>query len=85
VFQLAGTINIIMFIHQAQAPWPVVLENDQLDWVTAVEVLEAWLNRYIGPLDSEWAYTSGTSYYYWQACVEFRQAKHKTLFLLQWT
>ena len=74
------------FEHIAYATWPTILTPDQqLDWVNAVDCMEAWLNRYVGSHYSEWAYHNGTSINYWQACIAFRQARSKTLFLLQWT
>jgi len=73
------------FTHIAVAHWPTVLTAyDQLDWVTAVDIMETWLNQYVGSHWSDWAYHNGTSIDYWQACIAFRQAKCKTLFLLQW-
>jgi hypothetical protein len=74
------------FEHIAIAHWPTILtEHDQLDWVTAVNTMESWLNQYIGSHYSTWAYHNGTSHDYWQACIAFKWAKHKTLFLLQWS
>jgi hypothetical protein len=72
------------FEHIAVAHWPKIIVNDQWDWVTAVDQMEQWLNQYIGCHYSNWAYHNGTSVDYWQACIAFRLAKHKTLFLLQW-
>lgn len=74
------------FEHIAQAPWPVVTDtHGQLDWVTAVDELEQWLNRFCGSHYSEWAWHNGSSMYYWTACIAFRQPRNKTLFLLAWT
>jgi hypothetical protein len=73
------------FEHVATAPWPTVLNcHDQLDWINAVDCMECWLNRYVGSHYSCWAYHNGTSIDYWQACIAFKWARHKTLFLLQW-
>jgi len=73
------------FEHIAVAHWPTIIVDDQLDWVSAVDVMEAWLNRYIGAHYSHWAYHNGTSINYWQACIAFKKPTYKTLFLLQWT
>ena len=73
------------FEHIAVAHWPRVVTNDQLDWIAAVDEMETWLNRYCGSHYSDWAYHHGTSIDYWQACIAFRRAQHKTLFLLAWT
>ena len=74
------------FEYIAQAPWPVMFDSrDQLDWVSAVDCMEVWLNRYIGSHYSEWAYHNGTSHDYWIACIAFKRARNKTLFLLTWT
>lgn len=73
------------FAYIAQAPWPVMFPDDQLDWVQAVDTMEQWLTRYIGTQHSEWCYSTGTSCDYWQVCIAFKQARSKTLFLLQWS
>jgi hypothetical protein len=72
------------FTHIATAHWPTIIVNDQLDWVTAVDVMETWLTTHIGGHYSHWAYHNGTSINYWQACIAFKLPKYKTLFLLQW-
>jgi len=73
------------FEHIATAPWPIIINDGQWDWVNATDCMECWLNRYVGSHYSEWAYHNGTTVDYWQACIAFRLAKHKTLFLLQWS
>ena len=74
------------FEHIAYATWPTIVTTDeQLDWISAVDCMEAWLNQYIGHHYSTWAYHNGTSIDYWQACIAFKYAKHKTLFLLAWS
>ena len=73
------------FEHFATAPWPHIHQNWQLDWVDSVEHLECWLNRYVGPHWANWAYAQQQNQEYWQACIAFKWAKHKTLFLLTWT
>lgn len=72
------------FEHLAQAPWPKLAEQ-QLDWVDSMHELELWLNHYIGPHYAEWAYAQQQSYDYWLACIAFKRAQSKTLFLLRWT
>jgi hypothetical protein len=71
------------FEHIAVAPWPKLAEL-QLDWVDAMNQLETWLNRYVGPHYAEWAYAQQQTYDYWQACIAFKRAQSKTLFLLTW-
>ena len=72
------------FEHIAHAHWPLITRDDHLDWISSVDCMEAWLNQYIGSHYSHWAYHNGTSIDYWTACIAFKYAKHKTLFLLQW-
>lgn len=72
------------FEHVAQAPWPQFSEL-QLDWVTQMTELEVWLNQYIGAHSVEWAYAQQPDYDYWSVAIAFKQARSKTLFLLQWT
>jgi hypothetical protein len=74
------------FEHIATAHWPLVFtQHNQLDWISAVDQMESWLNNYIGAHYSCWAYHNGTSVDYWQACIAFKKPTYKTLFLLQWT
>jgi hypothetical protein len=73
------------FEHVATAHWPIVLCDDQLDWVQSVDTMEAWLNRFVGHHYSYWAYHNGTSMDYWLACIAFKRARDKTLFLLTWS
>jgi len=72
------------FEHIAIAPWPVDLANPQIDWVTAIDTVEAWLRKYTGAQWQEWAFATQQDQEYWEACVAFRQAKYQTLFLLTW-
>ena len=72
------------FAYIAQAPWPRHDEL-QLDWVDTMEELEVWLNQYVGAQGVEWAYSQQQDHDYWRSCIAFRQAKNKTLFLLQWS
>ena len=72
--------------HIATAHWPLVFtQYHQLDWISAVDQMESWLNDHIGGHYSHWAYHSGTNIDYWLACIAFRKPTYKTLFLLQWS
>lgn len=73
------------FEHIAQAPWPHIYHNWQQDWVDAIATLEEWLNQYVGGHYSHWAYAQQQNQEYWHACIAFRLARDKTLFLLKWT
>lgn len=63
--------------------WP--LNSLQLDWVNNVIVLETWLEQYVGPHYTRWAWATDQEHESWQACVAFKYDKHRTLFLLRWT
>jgi hypothetical protein len=73
------------FEHIGIAPWPHIYTDYQQDWILAVDTLEQWLNRYCGAHYSDWAYGQQQNQEYWQACIAFKLAKHKTLFLLTWS
>ena len=73
------------FEYIARAPWPHIYTDYQGDWVNAITTLEIWLNSHIGAHYSHWAYAQQQEQNYWEACVAFKQARYKTLFLLQWT
>lgn len=70
------------FEYIARAPWPNY--DSQLDWVENIDVLESWLNQYVGQHYQRWAWATEQNQRSWEACVAFRWAKHKTLFLLTW-
>ena len=72
------------FEHIAQVPWPRICTDYQQDWVNAITTLELWLNSRCGQHYKNWAYSTHQDHNYWEACVAFRWAKHKTLFLLTW-
>lgn len=72
------------FHYIGRAPWPHVNTSHQLDWVDSVKTLECWLDQYIGPHWSHWAYSQQPEQEYWQACIAFKLEKYKTLFLLTW-
>ena len=71
------------FEYIAQAPWPNY--DSQLDWVENVHTIEQWLNQYVGEHYKRWAWATNQLNDPSQACVAFKWAKHKTLFLLTWT
>ena len=73
------------FEHIALAPWPIDPREYQQDWINSVDILEQWLNRYVGSHYSEWAFGQNREQEYWHACVAFKQARNKTLFLLTWS
>ena len=73
------------FEYIATAPWPHIYTDYQQDWIHAVETLEQWLDRYCGAHYATWAYGQQQEQEYWQACIAFKHAKHRTLFLLQWS
>jgi hypothetical protein len=73
------------FEHLAVVRWPHIPRHGQGDWIDSILVIEDWCNQFIGPHHSEWAYGQQQDLEYWQACVAFRQARSKTLFLLKWS
>jgi hypothetical protein len=73
------------FSHIATVPWPHIHTDWQQDWVNAIDTLEVWLNYHIGGHYSHWAYAQQHDQEYWHACVAFREAKYKTLFILAWS
>lgn len=73
------------FDYIAIAPWPIVAQPYQIDWINAIETIESWLVKYAGQQWQEWAFASAQEQQYWEACIAFRQEKYKTLFLLTWS
>jgi hypothetical protein len=71
------------FEHIARVPWPQT-HPYQEDWIDCYATLEQWLCQRIGPHHSQWAWAQEQEQQHWEACVAFRWAKHKTLFLLTW-
>lgn len=64
--------------------WP--LPQQQIDWIDQVASMEAWLTQYIGlkGVDWTWAKLANTAHPS-KACVSFRRARDKTLFLLHYS
>ena len=73
------------FEHLAIVPWPVDPRHNQIDWVEAIDTIEAWLLKYTGPQWATWAYSSRQEQEYWEACIAFKQERSKTLFLIAWS
>jgi hypothetical protein len=73
------------FKYIAQAPWPHLNHQVQMDWVDAVCTLESWLEQYIGPHHSRWAYHNlGWDLKPNHCCLAFRWDRDRTLFILRW-
>lgn len=72
------------FNHIAVCDWPVDPRHYQQDWIESVDILESWLEQYIGHHYSDWVYATRTNQQYWQACVGFSRPQHKSIFLLRW-
>lgn len=73
------------FNYVASVPWPHISTSEQYDWINAIDTLEQWLAKTIGPHYSEWAWARQGDLEYWQACVAFKRERNKTLFLLAWS
>ena len=71
------------FPHIAVCDWPVDPRHYQQDWIESVTELEHWLVASIGPHYSAWVYATVDTQEYWQACIAFTLAKHKSIFLLR--
>jgi hypothetical protein len=70
------------FEYIAEVAWPQGTEL-QLDWVKSMTTLTEWLEQYVGPHYSHWAWhTNQTSVY--ASTVAFRWARDRTLFVLRW-
>jgi hypothetical protein len=74
------------FEHVASAPWPAISESDQqIDWITSIDILESWLTHYVGGHYSDWAYHNlGWGLKPGYCSLAFRRAPDRTLFLLRW-
>ncbi len=73
------------FSYVATVPWPHVANDYQQDWVNAIDTLEQWLDRTIGPHYAEWAWARQAETEYWQASIAFKRDRNRTLFLLAWS
>lgn len=71
------------FNYIARAPWPK--PQAQIDWIDQINLLETWLDSRVGPHYARWAWATEQDQQTWEACVAFKWAKHKTLFLLTWS
>lgn len=72
------------FKYRAWAPWPAS-DMEQMDWVFGVLTVEEWLEEYVGPHHSTWAWDRVDLCQQGQYIgVAFRENPHRTLFLLRW-
>jgi hypothetical protein len=72
------------FPYRAVVPWPIDARLEQTDWILSVDLLEEWLKTHVGSHYSHWVYACLEEQNYWQACVAFKRAPDRTLFLLRW-
>lgn len=72
------------FTHLATVPWPWARDNQQ-DWITSLFTLEDWLNARVGAHYERWAYSQQPDLEFTKACIAFKYARDKTLFLLAWS
>ena len=70
------------FEYIANVAWPGRV-GEQLDWIIGISHVEFWLEQYTGPKYQRWAWNMGTEVY--QISVAFKYAKHRTLFLLNYS
>lgn len=70
-----------MFKYVAQVNWP--RPQPQLDWIDQVIAMENWLNLHVG--DGRWLWAQESIDNPGQACIAFKYAKHKTLFLINYS
>jgi hypothetical protein len=73
------------FEYKAIVPWPKYPFLYQQDWIDAIDTIESWLNHYCGSHWVNWAYATDQEQQYWEACIAFRRARDRTLFLLTWS
>jgi hypothetical protein len=56
-----------------------------LDWVESVELVEIWLNEYVGSHYSAWTWTMWTLHNPYLCAVSFAREPDSTLFLLRFS
>lgn len=66
----------------ARAYWPLVERNGQPDWIEAVDSVNTWLLRSIGPHYLEWCWHTWPQDRSDRLAVSFRRERSCTLFLL---
>ena len=74
----------IVLPYHAVAPWPVVIRSGSVDWVDSVYNMEDWLQTYIGPHYTAWAWSMWTLHQSDLCGVSFARERDTTLFLLKW-
>jgi len=70
------------FEFTAEINWPGRC-YEQLDWIIGITDVENWLLQYTGPKYQRWAWNMATECYH--ISVAFKYAKHRTLFLLNYS
>lgn len=69
--------NGLYFPYITTNPWPFA-DDPALDWITAVNELEYWLDHRIGPRLVRWNWLG------LQCRVAFAREPDRTIFLLRW-
>jgi hypothetical protein len=72
------------FQYRAWAPWPQK-SVAQMDWIDSYQTVEEWLERFVGPHYSMWAWDRVDLCQQGQFLgVAFARDPHRGLFLLRW-
>jgi hypothetical protein len=70
--------------YTAVVPWPLIERNGQPDWIDAVESVESWLERCVGPHYARWVWNTWTLHQVDLCSVSFAREPDSCLFLLRW-
>lgn len=72
------------FRYRAWAPWPQK-SAEQMDWVDGVILVEDWLQSFVGPHHSHWAWDRVDLCQQGQYLgVAFKESNHRLMFILRW-
>jgi hypothetical protein len=69
--------------YYAAAPWPVIEQNGQPDWIASVAYVEDWLELHVGHHWVHWTWNMWTLHQQDFCGVSFCRERDTTLFLLK--
>lgn len=70
--------------YRVSAPWPTVSNpTGTVDWVASVDIVETWLEQYVGLHYRDWTWSMWALHNPYYCGVSFSQERNCTIFLLR--
>lgn len=70
--------------YRVSAPWPTVSNpSGTVDWVASVDLVESWLEQYVGLHYRDWTWSMWALHNPYYCGVSFSQERNCSIFLLR--